>query len=103
MNLMSRSFLQTIHLSAHGSWECLPGTVFVLFRWDKAVLQCNRVEVSRLVISGRVRPLARSRASLGQQISNIWKEALVACPGGTLMDNLQGYVNKCVLFSNLYS
>ena len=57
---------------------------------------CNRVEVSRLVITGRVRPLARSRVSLGQQISNNWKEALVACPGGTLVDNLQGYVNKCV-------
>ena len=38
MNLMSRSFLQTIQFSPHGSLECLPGTVFALFRWDKAVI-----------------------------------------------------------------
>ena len=45
---------------------------------------------------------------LASKLSSNWKEALVASPGGTLMDNLQGYVNKmrfciqiCILESGI--
>ena len=33
-----KAFLQTLHFSPHNLSECLPGTVFALFRWDKAVM-----------------------------------------------------------------